>query len=203
MLGTQMIAKGLDYPNVTLVGVISGDTALALPDFRAAERTFQLITQVAGRAGRGDNPGRVVLQTFLPDDPTIQAAIRQDFAGFAEAELASRREVGLPPFARMVRIVLRDQEQPKLHKMSEELAAKLADAAAREGGGGEDQGPDALRDQPDRRLLPQPDRHDRRHARPAAADPGRRPREGRAGQERQDRGGCGSGVASELESPTV
>ena len=79
MLGTQMIAKGLDYPNVTLVGVISGDTALALPDFRAAERTFQLITQVAGRAGRGDSPGRVVLQTFLPDDPTIQAALRQDY----------------------------------------------------------------------------------------------------------------------------
>src|SRR5665213_538632 len=105
MLGTQMIAKGLDYPNVTLVGVISGDTALALPDFRAAERTFQLITQVAGRAGRGDAPGRVVLQTFLPDDPTIQAAIRQDFAGFAKTELAHRKETGLPPFGRMVRVV--------------------------------------------------------------------------------------------------
>jgi primosomal protein N' (replication factor Y) len=89
LLGTQMIAKGLDYPNVTLVGVISGDTALALPDFRAAERTFQLITQVAGRAGRGDLPGRVVLQTFLPDDPAIQFAIKQDFVGFAERELAS------------------------------------------------------------------------------------------------------------------
>jgi primosomal protein N' (replication factor Y) len=133
MLGTQMIAKGLDYPNVTLVGVISGDTALALPDFRAAERTFQLITQVAGRAGRGDSPGRVVLQTFLPDDPTIQAAIRQDYAGFARGELVSRRDVGLPPFARMVRIVLRDQEQPKLSKISEELAARLADAALAEG----------------------------------------------------------------------
>ena len=83
MLGTQMIAKGLDYPNVTLVGVISGDTALALPDFRAAERTFQLITQVAGRAGRGDKPGRVILQTFIPDDPTIAAALRQDYVGFA------------------------------------------------------------------------------------------------------------------------
>ncbi|HWE95850.1 MAG TPA: primosomal protein N' [Tepidisphaeraceae bacterium] len=125
LLGTQMIAKGLDYPNVTLVGVISGDTALALPDFRAAERTFQLITQVAGRAGRGDAAGRVVLQTFLPDDPTIQAAIRQDFVGFAKTELQSRREVGLPPFARMVRIVMRDQDQQKLHKHSEELAAKF------------------------------------------------------------------------------
>jgi primosomal protein N' (replication factor Y) len=127
-----MIAKGLDYPNVTLVGVISGDTALALPDFRAAERTFQLITQVAGRAGRGDAAGRVVLQTFLPDDPTIQAAIRQDFVGFARTELAHRRETGLPPFARMVRIILRDQEPEKLHKHSEDLAALLNQAIAAE-----------------------------------------------------------------------
>ena len=133
MLGTQMIAKGLDYPNVTLVGVISGDTALSLPDFRAAERTFQLITQVAGRAGRGDSPGRVVLQTFLPDDPTIRAAIRQDFVGFAKTELASRRQVGLPPFARMVRIIIRDQESDKLFKLSEDLAAQLSEAVAAEG----------------------------------------------------------------------
>ncbi len=130
MLGTQMIAKGLDYPNVTLVGVISGDTALSLPDFRAAERTFQLITQVAGRAGRGDAAGRVVLQTFQPDDPTIQAAIRQDHLGFAATELVSRKEVGLPPFARMVRIILRDQEPEKLHRHSEELASHLAEAIA-------------------------------------------------------------------------
>ena len=133
MLGTQMIAKGLDYPNVTLVGVISGDTALALPDFRAAERTFQLITQVAGRAGRGDAPGRVIVQTFMPHDPTIQAAIKQDFAGFARTELAARKEVGLPPFTRMVRIVLRDQEEEKLFKHSEELAAAIHEAAAPEG----------------------------------------------------------------------
>ena len=141
MLGTQMIAKGLDYPNVTLVGVISGDTALALPDFRAAERTFQLITQVAGRAGRGDSAGRVVLQTFLPDDPAIQAAIRQDFVGFAKFELAQRREVGLPPFSRMVRIVLRDEEPQRLHKRSEDLAALLNDAIARERGGIRMKGP--------------------------------------------------------------
>jgi primosomal protein N' (replication factor Y) len=133
MLGTQMIAKGLDYPNVTLVGVISGDTALALPDFRAAERTFQLITQVAGRAGRGEAAGRVVLQTFLPDDPTIQFAIRQDFTGFAKSELASRRDVGLPPFARMVRIIVREQDQEKLHKYCAELAEQINEAAAPEG----------------------------------------------------------------------
>jgi primosomal protein N' (replication factor Y) (superfamily II helicase) len=133
MLGTQMIAKGLDYPNVTLVGVISGDTALALPDFRAAERTFQLITQVAGRAGRGDAPGRVVLQTFMPDDPTIQMAIKQDFAGFVKSELKHRQEVGLPPFTRMVRIILREQELEKLLKLSEELAAKLRPAIEKHG----------------------------------------------------------------------
>ena len=141
MLGTQMIAKGLDYPNVTLVGVISGDTALALPDFRAAERTFQLITQVAGRAGRGESPGRVVLQTFLPDDPAIGAAIRQDFVGFAKYELAQRREVGLPPFARMVRIILREEEPTRLHKRSEDLAALLAEAVGRERGAVRMKGP--------------------------------------------------------------
>jgi primosomal protein N' (replication factor Y) len=129
MLGTQMIAKGLDYPNVTLVGVISGDTALALPDFRAAERTFQLITQVAGRAGRGDAAGRVVLQTFMPDDPTIRAALKQDFVGFANIELAHRREIGLPPFTRMVRIVVRDQELEKASTHAEDLATKLIAAA--------------------------------------------------------------------------
>ena len=130
MLGTQMIAKGLDYPNVTLVGVVSGDTALALPDFRAAERTFQLITQVAGRAGRGDVPGRVVLQTFMPDDPTIRFALKQDYAAFAARELALRQEVGLPPFSRMVRIVLRDQVAEKLHATSEALAAAVNAAVA-------------------------------------------------------------------------
>ena len=133
MLGTQMIAKGLDYPNVTLVGVISGDTALSLPDFRAAERTFQLITQVAGRAGRGDSPGRVILQTFLPDDPTIKAAIRQDFVGFAKTELVHRHETHLPPHGRLVRIVLRDQELPKLHRRAGELAEQLSEAIAVQG----------------------------------------------------------------------
>ncbi len=134
ILGTQMIAKGLDYPNVTLVGVISGDTALSLPDFRASERTFQLITQVAGRAGRGDAAGRVVVQTFLPDDPTIRMALKQDYPAFAAAELANRKEVGLPPFARMVRIIMRHQEKEELHKISQDLAEKLKAAGAGENG---------------------------------------------------------------------
>jgi primosomal protein N' (replication factor Y) (superfamily II helicase) len=133
MLGTQMIAKGLDYPNVTLVGVISGDTALALPDFRAAERTFQLITQVAGRAGRGDSAGRVVLQTFLPDDAAISAALRQDYVGFAEAELTRRRQVRQPPFTRMARIILRDQDAQALHIHAEQLAAEVSDAIVKAG----------------------------------------------------------------------
>ncbi len=130
MLGTQMIAKGLDYPNVTLVGVISGDTALSLPDFRAAERTFQLITQVAGRAGRGDSPGRVVLQTFMPQDPTIKAALKQDFLGFARNELLNRKEIGLPPFTRMVRLIIRDQDLEKANAFAEEINARLIAAGA-------------------------------------------------------------------------
>jgi primosomal protein N' (replication factor Y) (superfamily II helicase) len=131
-----MIAKGLDYPNVTLVGVISGDTALALPDFRAAERTFQLITQVAGRAGRGDSAGRVVLQTFLPDDSAIACALRQDFPAFAEAELARRREVGLPPFSRLARIILRGRDPDPLHAFAEALAADVSGAIAKTGAEG-------------------------------------------------------------------
>jgi primosomal protein N' (replication factor Y) len=129
MLGTQMIAKGLDYPNVTLVGVISADTALALPDFRSAERTFQLITQVAGRAGRGDAPGRVVVQTFLPEDPTIRAALSQDYNAFASTELIGRKQVSLPPFARMARIILRHQDQDEILELAGETARRIAAAA--------------------------------------------------------------------------
>ena len=128
LLGTQMIAKGLDYPNVTLVGVVSGDTALSLPDFRSAERTFQLITQVAGRAGRGQVPGRVVLQTFMPEDPTIQSALKQDYVGFAKAEMHARRELHYPPFSRMVRIIMRDQDPEKLGTTADGLAGEISAA---------------------------------------------------------------------------
>ena len=131
LMGTQMLAKGLDFPNVTLVGVVNGDTALSLPDFRAGERTFQLLTQVAGRAGRGEVPGRVVVQTFNPQDETIRLAVTQDYVTFATRELAARREVNLPPFERQVRIVLRDESEQVVGERAESLAAELQESIDR------------------------------------------------------------------------
>jgi primosomal protein N' (replication factor Y) len=110
LVGTQMIAKGLDLPLVTLVGVISADTALHLPDYRAAERTFQLLTQVAGRAGRSHRGGRVIVQTYNPDHYAIQAASGHDYAGFYQQELAYRRQLGYPPFSRLVALRLSDED---------------------------------------------------------------------------------------------
>jgi len=124
LLGTQMIAKGLDFPNVTLVGVINADTALHLPDFRAGERTFQLVAQVAGRTGRGEKGGRVLVQTLNPDHPAIAAAVRHDYLRFAEQELAQRAGLHYPPFGAMVRLVVRGP--------AEEVARDAADHVARE-----------------------------------------------------------------------
>jgi primosomal protein N' (replication factor Y) len=104
LVGTQMVTKGHDFPGVTLVGVVLADTALALPDFRAAERTFQLLAQVAGRAGRGADAGRVLIQTFNPRSPAIARAVTHDFTGFAEEELARRRGLAYPPFARLLAV---------------------------------------------------------------------------------------------------
>ena len=112
LLGTQMIAKGLDFPDVTLVGVINADTALHLPDFRAAERTFQLVTQVAGRSGRGEKSGRVLVQTFTPEHPAIQAAARHDYAAFAAGELPARQQFGYPPFRSLIRVIVRGASEP-------------------------------------------------------------------------------------------
>ncbi|MCK5226522.1 MAG: primosomal protein N', partial [Planctomycetes bacterium] len=114
LVGTQMLAKGLHFPNVTLVGVISADTSLYLPDFRANERTFQLISQVAGRAGRSEKKGVVFVQTFLPDQPAIKFALDNDFDGFVKAELEHRKSCNLPPFWRLAVIVLRDMNFEKL-----------------------------------------------------------------------------------------
>jgi primosomal protein N' (replication factor Y) len=105
LVGTQMVAKGLDIPSVTLVGVISADTSLHLPDFRAGERTFQLLSQVAGRAGRGPSGGRVIIQTYSPGHYAIQAAARHDYASFYEQELVFRKELRNPPFTRLARLV--------------------------------------------------------------------------------------------------
>jgi primosomal protein N' (replication factor Y) len=125
LLGTQMIAKGLDFPNVTLVGVINADTALHLPDFRAAERTFQLVTQVAGRTGRGPQGGRVLVQTFSPDAPAIVAAVQHDLAAFASKELPHRQDLGYPPFASMIRIVIHGKTSSGSRAMAEQIASRL------------------------------------------------------------------------------
>lgn len=125
LLGTQMIAKGLDFPNVTLVGVVNADTALHFPDFRAGERTFQLVTQVAGRTGRGDRGGHVLVQTFSPDNAAIRAAANHDYATFANHELPIRREFRYPPFSSIVRFVFRGSSAERVAAYAESLCEKL------------------------------------------------------------------------------
>ncbi len=105
LVGTQMVAKGLNFPGVALVGVLQADIGLHMPDFRSAERTFQLLSQVAGRAGRSDNMGEVVIQTYFPDDPAVRAAGDHDFPEFYKKEIGMREELGYPPFGRLVRVV--------------------------------------------------------------------------------------------------
>ncbi|WP_048602555.1 primosomal protein N' [Rubeoparvulum massiliense] len=119
LLGTQMIAKGLDFPNVTLVGVIAADTILNLPDFRSAEKTFQLLTQVAGRAGRHQKKGHVVIQTYTPEHYSIQYAAHHDYLGFAREELAHRKQMSYPPFRRLLLITFSHTELPYLMKMAQ------------------------------------------------------------------------------------
>jgi primosomal protein N' (replication factor Y) len=131
LAGTQMLAKGLHFPNVTLVGIISADTSLYLPDFRANERTFQLISQVAGRAGRSAKKGVVFVQTFLTNQPAIQFALKCDFDGFVKEELKHRRICNLPPFWRLALITLRDRTYEKLelaaNAMRQRIDAIIAD----------------------------------------------------------------------------
>jgi primosomal protein N' (replication factor Y) len=124
-----MIAKGLDFPNVTLVGVVNADTALHLPDFRAAERTFQLVAQVAGRTGRGDRPGRVLVQTYAPDHPAIRFAALHDYEGFARCELPEREKFGVPPFGRVVRLIARGPDEAAVSAYTNDLAAAIRAAA--------------------------------------------------------------------------
>jgi primosomal protein N' (replication factor Y) len=132
MIGTQMVAKGLDLPLVTLVGVINADTALYLPDFRAGERTFQILTQVAGRAGRSVLGGQVIIQTYTPEHDCIQAASRHNYEGFYRQELDFRRGQGYPPFRRLAQLVYShsnaarcEEEVDKLYRLLRHKIARL------------------------------------------------------------------------------
>jgi primosomal protein N' (replication factor Y) len=125
LIGTQMVAKGLDFPNVTLVGVITADTALNLPDFRAGERTFQLLTQVAGRAGRSDAGGKVIVQTYAPDHYAVVAAKTHDYINFYYQEIKLREELGYPPFSRMVKVLFSGSEENNVMESADEVARLL------------------------------------------------------------------------------
>jgi len=125
LVGTQMIAKGLHFPNVTLVGIIYADLSLHQPDFRAGERTFQLLTQVAGRAGRGDVEGEVVVQAFTPFHPAIQHARRHDFAGFYEQEIEFREQLGYPPITRVALLTLKGRNEEKVKFSAGHLRKEL------------------------------------------------------------------------------
>jgi primosomal protein N' (replication factor Y) len=130
LVGTQMVAKGHDFPNVTLVGVVSVDAGLAMPDFRSAERAFQLLTQVAGRAGRGDQPGRVLIQTYHPEHYALLHAGGQDYEGFYNREIRFRRAMSYPPFSTLINCLVQDKELTRAKAYASELARALAAAAA-------------------------------------------------------------------------
>ncbi|GAB6100682.1 primosomal protein N' [Halanaerocella petrolearia] len=126
LVGTQMVAKGHDYPNVTLVGVITADTALNLPDFRASERTFQLLAQVAGRTGRGDKLGQVLIQSYTPEHYSIQQAKKHNYKGFYRQEIIFREEMCYPPFTHLINIIISDQEENKVIQVAQRLGECIA-----------------------------------------------------------------------------
>ncbi len=130
LVGTSLVTKGLDIPGVTLVGVVSADIALTLPDERAAERTWQLLAQAVGRAGRGDRPGRAIIQSYLPEHPAIMAVVSGDASPFIEEELARRREVGSPPFGRLVKLTVALEDRARAEAEAERMAQRLRSAAA-------------------------------------------------------------------------
>ncbi|HET7375789.1 MAG TPA: primosomal protein N', partial [Anaerolineae bacterium] len=133
LIGTQMIAKGLDLPLVTLVGVISADTNLHLPDFRSSERTFQLLAQVAGRAGRSLLGGRAIIQTYAPDSYAIECAAAHDYEAFAKRELEFRQQTAYPPFTRLARLLVRDTSADRVKQAAEKVAAQLTAVLTRHG----------------------------------------------------------------------
>ena len=128
LIGTQMIAKGLDFPEVTLVGAVAADLTLNLPDYRSRERTFQLLTQVAGRAGRGNKPGRVVIQTYRPEDPVIRLAARQDYRAFFEEEFLRRRTALYPPFSVMARVLTESPLETAADRTAREIEEEVRKA---------------------------------------------------------------------------
>ncbi len=125
LIGTQMIAKGLDFPDVTLVGVVSADTGLFVPDYRAAERTFQLLHQVAGRAGRGEKAGTVVIQTYCPDNYAVQAAANNDYSSFVQQELTFRKLTGYPPFSRLLRVLAEARREDEARTLLQQAVEPL------------------------------------------------------------------------------
>jgi primosomal protein N' (replication factor Y) len=131
LIGTQMIAKGLHFPNVTLVGVINADLSLHMPDFRAGERTFQLLAQVAGRAGRGDVAGEVMVQTYTPHNASVQAARRNDFKGFCDQELDARRELGYPPFRHLACITFKGKSEERVSRACDGVCKRIRSVAGR------------------------------------------------------------------------
>ena len=135
LVGTQMITKGHDFPDVTLVGVVSADTTLNMPDFRAAERTFQILTQVAGRSGRGEQPGTVVIQTLHPGHYAIRRTREHDFAAFYEDEIALRRDLGYPPFSRMINLIVSGTDKDRVQKGAARLGQKARKLLAGDGAG--------------------------------------------------------------------
>lgn len=126
LVGTQMVAKGLDFPGVTVVGVIAADVSLNLPDFRASERAYQLLSQVAGRAGRGDDPGEVVIQTFAPDHVAVRCAVGHDFAALYDALIEERRAAGYPPFSRLVSVEFRGEDRRQVVAASKEARDRIS-----------------------------------------------------------------------------
>jgi len=133
LVGTQILAKGHDFPGVTLVGVIAADAGLSFPDFRSAERTFQLLTQVAGRAGRGDVPGRVIIQSFYPDHYALRFARRQDYDGFYRQEVAFRELLGYPPFRNLVQLMITAGDAGKCRNIADKVAEELKASIQRHG----------------------------------------------------------------------
>jgi primosomal protein N' (replication factor Y) len=129
VVGTQMVSKGFDLPRVTGIGVVSGDTSLHLPDFRSGERTFSLLTQVAGRAGRRGPGSRVIVQSYTPEHYAIQAASRHDYDGFFNEEIDFRRQHRYPPFVRLVRYLYRNRSDVACAKAADQMARKLASHA--------------------------------------------------------------------------